>query len=121
MEEGPIRRIEKVWGDEIWWVNEPEYCLKVLTLEPGFTSSLHYHRKKKETFLVRKGRCHLLVRKKDKELVYNLGVDAQVTISPGQPHQFWLESDAEEPCQILEVSTHHSEDDVVRLDESRRI
>lgn len=114
-------KIEKVWGFEEIWINESEYCFKILVLKPGFESSKHYHQKKKETFLVLRGHCTLMVW--DNPLgatCHGLTPEHQATILPGQPHQFWLEEDAGEPCIIYEISTHHSDDDVVRQSESRR-
>jgi mannose-6-phosphate isomerase-like protein (cupin superfamily) len=113
--------VDKVWGREEWFVNELEYCFKKLTLKPGFSSSLHYHKKKKETFRVEKGSCKLMVRKRDKELIYSMREGTLMTIQPGQPHRFWLEKEVERPCIIYEVSTHHDDEDVVRLEESKAL
>ena len=33
-----IKKVEKAWGFEEWWVNEPEYCFKILVVKPGFQS-----------------------------------------------------------------------------------
>ena len=115
----PVEVVQKVWGQEEWYVNE-EYCFKILRLKPGFQSSLHYHRQKKETFIVRYGACSLEVHKKDRMQLHKLATGDSITLQPGQPHRFWVETQHEE-CVIYEVSTHHSDDDVVRLEESRRI
>ena len=42
--------VKKVWGREIWLVNEVEYCCKMLEVKKGASGSLHYHVVKKETF-----------------------------------------------------------------------
>jgi mannose-6-phosphate isomerase-like protein (cupin superfamily) len=119
-------KIEKVWGFEEIWINEPEYCFKILVLKPGFTSSKHYHQKKKETFLVLRGHCRLELWITDAMnnqslCLTELKSEMQITIEPGQPHRFSLESEAGEPCVIYEISTHHSDKDVVRQSESRRL
>lgn len=118
--------VEKVWGQEEILVNEPDYCLKILRLKAGFKSSKHWHRKKKETFVVKAGSCHLLLWKRDKLSNYVLKVGDSVTIRPGQPHEFWawqpwptgMALPLKYACEIYEVSTHHSDDDVVRETES---
>lgn len=117
----PLLVVVKVWGKEEWFVNEPEYCFKRLMLQPGFSSSLHYHKKKKETFRVEKGACKMLVVKRDQEYIYRMASGWAITILPGQPHRFWLEKEVGRPCVIYEVSTHHDEDDVVRLEESKAL
>ena len=32
----PIKRVEKVWGEELWLVNQPGYCAKILILDQGY-------------------------------------------------------------------------------------
>jgi D-lyxose ketol-isomerase len=113
--------IKKVWGTEEVYVNEPEYCFKILRLNRGFQSSLHYHKKKKETFLVRYGTCTLEVHKKDVRQLHQLSTGDSFVLQPGQPHRFWVEATAADNCVVYEVSTHHDDDDVVRLEESRRL
>lgn len=110
----PIKVVTKLWGREIWYANEPEYCMKMLVLNPGFSCSLHYHNIKKETFIVKKGWCmfqHLML---DPE---RMEVGNYVVIQPKQPHRFFLPL-GEKSCVIYEVSTHHDDSDVVRLVES---
>jgi mannose-6-phosphate isomerase-like protein (cupin superfamily) len=109
--------VKKLWGVEQWVVNEPEYCFKVLTLQPGFACSLHYHKVKKETFIVQSGCCDLQISDGKTRMV----LGDQATIGPGIYHRFSLGSWETEPCVIYEVSTFHSDDDVVRLEESKRL
>src|SRR5258705_156665 len=93
------RLINKVWGHEEVLVSEPEYTLKILAIQPGFTSSLHYHPIKKETFYCTKGVCDLVI----EDQWYRLVRGDQMTILPGQKHRFELGKWAEEPCVIYEV------------------
>lgn len=117
-----ITKVEKVWGLEEWWVNEPEYCFKILVLKSGFCSSRHYHQKKKETFIVLKGSCFVRTFAPDGTVdrIYELGREDTLTINPGTPHEFWNRY-GQEPCVIYEVSMHHDEDDVVRQSESHQL
>jgi mannose-6-phosphate isomerase-like protein (cupin superfamily) len=44
--------VEKLWGQERILHNDSKYCMKELTINPGFKSSMHRHIVKEETFLV---------------------------------------------------------------------
>ena len=49
--------VAKSWGYELIRVNnkEEDYCSKILFIEKGKATSMHYHLKKHETFYVREG------------------------------------------------------------------
>ena len=47
--------VEKGWGREIIFVNNEEYCGKILQFNKGKKFSMHYHILKKETWYVSKG------------------------------------------------------------------
>ena len=51
------QHVEKSWGYELIRVNnkEEDYCSKILFIEKGKATSMHYHLKKHETFYVREG------------------------------------------------------------------
>lgn len=108
-----IKKVEKVWGLEFWIINEPEYCAKFLFIGQGAITSYHYHPKKKETFYGMEGQVALTIDGKD----YMLNSFSRPkTIMPGTAHQLiGLAIDN----VILEISTHHSDEDVVRLSESK--
>ena len=53
-----VRIIQKVWGEEHWIVNR-EYAGKKMVLYKGKQCSLHFHKKKDETFHVIKGKVLL--------------------------------------------------------------
>jgi len=110
MSELPV--VEKVWGREIWIVNELEYCAKFLCLKKGAQCSYHYHPKKKETFYAIRGEAILTLEGKD----YILNpFSPPKTILPKQKHSFYgLRSSV-----ILEVSTHHDDKDTIRLSNSK--
>ncbi|KKM21685.1 hypothetical protein LCGC14_1632940 [marine sediment metagenome] len=112
MKKTEMKRVEKRWGSELWVCNEPEYCGKLLHLKQDAQCSYHYHPVKKETFYVIQGSICLTIEGKD----YMMNPLSQPkTIMPGQKHYFKGITEA----VILEVSTHHSDSDVVRLNESR--
>ncbi|VVB52263.1 Uncharacterised protein [uncultured archaeon] len=113
--------VKKEWGCENWLVNEPEYCAKELFVKAGKQCSLHYHPIKKETFRVYTGDVWLQyfpITVEDPLGVIGVIVQTvhgeQYHILPGVRHRFGATSDA----VILEVSTHHDDADVVRLEPS---
>lgn len=104
--------VEKTWGEEIWLVNCEQYCGKLLILDRDATSSYHYHKLKKETFYAIEGYVLLTVEGKEHFLA---PFTRAKTIEPGKLHKFYGITEA----VILEISTHHSEEDVVRLSASK--
>lgn len=110
--------VKKEWGSEKWLVNEPEYCAKILEITPGFKCSLHRHEIKKETFIVQQGVVRLEQRGVRGEAIDEMLVEGDSrTIMPRTPHRFSSHTGA----TILEVSTHHSDSDVVRYTDSGKI
>jgi mannose-6-phosphate isomerase-like protein (cupin superfamily) len=110
--------VKKAWGSEKWLVNEPEYCAKILCINPGFRCSLHYHKIKKETFIVQSGVVRLEQRGVRGEEIDETLIEGDTrTIMPKTPHRFSSFNGA----TILEISTHHDDADVVRLTDSGKI
>ena len=117
------KTVTKVWGSEKWLHNDQKYCMKILELNPGYQSSLHFHKLKTETFLVVAGTVRLEVIKG-----YRVGMDSRevkilkpldyYTLNPFTPHRF---STLDGPATIIEASTKHSDEDVYRLEQSRTI
>ena len=114
------KRIQKTWGWELVICNSEKYCGKLLLLENGKTSSLHYHNQKHETFHVLEGECFIEVNGK----TWRGKPGLTLVIEPGVPHRFYREWENPEPqgfCKILEVSTFHSDEDVVRIKPSGNV
>jgi len=107
-----IKIIPKVWGEEHWIVNK-DYCGKKLILKKGYRCSMHYHKKKDETFYVIKGR--VLMELGTKKWLMETG-DA-VHIPTGAKHRFTGIDDSE----IIEFSTHHEDEDSYRISNSEKI
>lgn len=108
----PLQIVKKVWGMEEWLVNDT-YCAKKMTVVPGFQCSLHFHQKKTETFHILEGSLRLTVGGSTEMLTPGM----TVTIFPGQLHRFSSMS-RERSCVFLEISNHHDDADVTRLEES---
>jgi mannose-6-phosphate isomerase-like protein (cupin superfamily) len=107
-------KIDKEWGFEQIVVNSPLYCAKFLHFKPGKKSSLHYHNTKDETFYVMDGDCGIqtsLVEPNPWPVFYK---GQSKHIPPGLPHRVHSKLG----CLILEISTHHDDADVVRIEPS---
>ena len=99
------------WGYEVWFYNGDQ-CLKIMVVDKPAKSSLMYHPEKVETFVMLEGRLFFEHEGTKKILVPG----DVVTIYPGETHRFqWW---AGEKAVFLEVSSHHDDEDVVKLEPS---
>lgn len=108
------KEVEKVWGKEYWIINQ-EYCGKLLVLKQGYRSSFHYHKKKKETFLITSGYILLEIEGSDP---ITMKVGEHITINPYTKHRFTGLSPAPE---FIEFASTHSETDSYRDTKSEKI
>ncbi|KKM20313.1 hypothetical protein LCGC14_1646680 [marine sediment metagenome] len=111
MKKENLKTIDKTWGEEIIIIND-EYCSKLLILDRDAKSSYHYHKKKRETFYCIEGYATLTVEGKEYMLA---PFTRPKTIEPGELHRF----EGITQAVILEVSTHHEDEDVVRIEDSK--
>jgi len=129
----------KGWGYELWPANSPLYCMKILHVDEGKKCSIHFHRKKHETFYPVGGLVSLEFwpevddsllenpesferlssdeRKKfllsKKECFLSASRPNSFVIPPLLPHRFTgMDSFGSE---LLEVSTQHFEEDSYRI------
>lgn len=107
------RTVEKGWGREVIWADEPEYCGKLLCFNKGARFSMHFHMQKKETWLVLAGLVQVssIDTKTATEHSIILRQDDTWTNLPGQPHRILAITDA----TIIEVSTRDSVEDNYRI------
>ena len=105
--------VEKGWGKEIIFVNNDEYCGKILCFNKGKKFSMHYHLKKKETWYINKGKFILNWIDAKKGITYSeyLNVGDVITNERGEPHQM----EALEDSECFEVSTKHDDNDSYRI------
>jgi quercetin dioxygenase-like cupin family protein len=106
------KQVFKVWGREIWLVNSPLYCAKLLVLEPRMRCSLHRHLVKDETFFMLEGAG---VYVESMGTIHGMLPGDNFPVHPKAWHRFWS---PDGPAVLLEVSTQHSDADVERLEES---
>jgi len=109
-----IKSVNKLWGYEDWLVNTELYCAKILGLKHDFQCSLHYHKKKDETFYCLEG-C---VKLEFTNRIITLAKGQQIRIRPGERHRFTAIT---KTAKILEISTHHSDKDSYRIEKSKKI
>jgi mannose-6-phosphate isomerase-like protein (cupin superfamily) len=105
-----MNKHKKAWGYEEWLCNNTLYCAKKLIVQSGWQCSRHYHPRKDETFICESGYGWVCV---EGELV-ELLPGTSVRILPGTWHFFLCPHSEKQPLVILEVSTYHSDEDVVR-------
>ena len=109
------KKVEKLWGHELWIYNDEEYCGKLLVFEEAYSKfSMHYHIIKKESWYVQEGQFKFdWIDTEDATLQTTiLDVGDSVTIERGQPHQLT----ALKPNSIIfEVSTEHFNEDSYRI------
>jgi len=109
----PVEIVPKGWGKEVIFVNNDEYCGKLLCFEKDKKFSMHYHIKKKETWYVSKGSFILIWVETDTGTTHTeyLKVGDVITNERGEPHQLIAIEDSE----VFEVSTKHYDEDSFRM------
>ena len=109
----PVEIVKKGWGKEVIFVNNDEYCGKLLCFKKDKKFSMHYHIKKKETWYVSKGRFILIWVETGTGTTHTeyLNVGDVITNERGEPHQLIALEDSE----VFEVSTKHYDEDSFRM------
>ncbi len=105
--------VTKGWGKEIIFINNDEYCGKILCFNKGKKFSMHYHLQKKETWYVAKGKFLLHWIEPNTGTTYTeyLIVGDVITNERGEAHQLVALEDSE----VFEVSTKHYDNDSYRI------
>lgn len=108
-----MKTIKKGWGEEVVLHDGDGYTFKLLRFRTNSESSLHLHLKKTETWYVMNGRFQvtLIDGKTGNESTEWLMSGDTLHLPAGTPHQVFCEDHG----VIVEASTPHSDDDVVRI------
>lgn len=114
---------DKIWGREFVVVNHSLYCGKIFEIYPTSESSKHLHRMKSETFMCTDGLIHVETwpdgtDRRGQITVLRGWAKDSIDIPAGLAHRF--SNYENQTAWVTEFSTHHSDDDVVRFEESRR-
>ncbi len=108
---GPVRRVEKPWGFEIWFAVTDRYAGKILHINQGEELSLQYHDRKDESIMVLAGELELELGSGVSQMhTHLLGPGGCQRITPHLIHRMRARTTVE----ICEVSTPEL-DDVVRI------
>ena len=105
--------VEKVWGNELWVVNTPLYCGKMLEVRKGHHTSMHFHGEKHETMLCVEGEFRIDFLDITGDLVSRpLGQGESIVIPPLLPHSIYGIGDFN---MLIEFSTQHFDHDSIRV------
>ena len=101
------------WGGYVVLIDNENYKVKKLVINPGKRFSLQYHSKRTETWTIVKGKVEITVG--DKKGIYSYGQIISVPV--GTKHR--IENIDSEPAEIIEVQTgtYFGEDDIIRLED----
>jgi mannose-6-phosphate isomerase-like protein (cupin superfamily) len=110
----PVKVVPKGWGREVWIANGELYCGKILEIRKGKRCSLHYHKRKCESFYLRSGRLKVRV----KESVDSHAIE-EFELAPGDcmdvPAGLVHQMEALEDAELFEFSTQHFDSDSYRI------
>ncbi len=106
----------KRWGVEKWLVNNEMYCGKFLILHPDKATSIHCHKEKHETFHVLEGQFEILFLSTVEKAIHKvLAVKGDTYEVP--PHVYHSVKGLDYNNVILEISTHHDDNDSYRIND----
>ncbi|MGW4741055.1 cupin domain-containing protein [Nocardia xishanensis] len=109
--------VRKHWGSERWLVSEHSpFGFKLIQLTAGSRTSLHFHERKEEAFLLIEGRATLWLAGSTAEapVSHDIRPRQVVHLQAGTIHRV----EAVEDTTLIEVSTPDL-DDVVRVEDDR--
>jgi len=108
--------IDKEWGHKKWLVNNKKenYCGKILHINEGHRSSMHYHVKKHETFYILSGTLQVdMINTVTGEVItYIVQKGETFEVERNDPHQLIA---VDGPVEFIEISTFHEDSDSLRV------
>ena len=111
------KKVEKEWGYEVWLANneEEDYCGKILHINGGYTSSMHFHADKHETFYILEGDLRVVTidTETTEKTTHILKTGETFVIDRLTPHQ--LSTAGDTAVRIIEISTFHKDEDSHRV------
>lgn len=104
--------VPKTWGEERHYQNNDLYCSKLLIINPGKATSMHFHIDKHETMLVVAGQLAIDMIINKEYTTMTVGPWKAFVIAPGLPHSLRALS---EEVRLIESSTPDHDDDSIRI------
>lgn len=104
-----MKKVDKPWGNELWFIDNEHYLGKVIFVKNGCRLSKQYHNHKQETFFSIKGKFILEINGTEQIVDEKM----PVTIFPKDVHRVIA---AFGDVEIIEISTPFP-DDIVRLED----
>lgn len=105
--------VEKIWGNELWIINTPLYCGKLLNVKEGHHTSMHFHPEKHETMLCYEGRFRIDFIDTNGDVIPRyLEPGDSIVIPPSTPHSI---HGLGMTNFLFEFSTQHFDHDSVRV------
>lgn len=115
----PGEQISKKWGIEKYIANEEFYISKLLIIQPGSSTSMHFHKDRKEHLYILSGEYIIvtldLLKSPGKKTETMLGAGDLYIAEPLEFHQI----KCIRPGQILEVSDFDDKSDVYRIEDAQ--
>jgi len=110
------KKVKKTWGHELWLANnkEEDYCGKILHINKGCSTSMHFHSNKHETFYVLSGslKVEMINTLIGKNTDYLIKQGGTFEINRNEPHKLVAEK---ETVEFIEISTFHEDGDSYRI------
>jgi oxalate decarboxylase/phosphoglucose isomerase-like protein (cupin superfamily) len=105
--------VDKVWGSELWIINTPLYCGKMLSVGKGHHTSMHFHGDKHETMFCVEGQFRIDFLDSNGDLIERiLNQSESIVIPPLLPHSIHGVMDTN---IMFEFSTQHFDHDSYRV------
>lgn len=107
------KEVKKVWGRELWIINLPYYCGKMLEVHQGHHTSMHFHGVKHETMFCVEGAFRIdFIDGQGNVVSRALRQGDSIVIPPMLPHSI---HGIAEFNLMFEFSTEHRDEDSIRV------
>lgn len=106
--------VMKDWGHEEILYNTNLYCSKILVINPGCETSMHYHSKKHETLTVSSGAAIVKALGDFTTSEYHLETFDSLIIPPNHKHKI-INNSSSKKLVIFEASTKDDPQDSTRV------
>lgn len=111
-----VFKTPKWWGGEYTYYNKQtdkhSYCLKVLFMNAGGATSMHFHIKKHETLYVAQGNATIIILENKTETKFKLKPGDSFVLAPGTMHKICADDG---DLLIVEASTYDHPTDSQRV------